>query len=290
MLYISRMMNNKYGVIDTDDWTEEFYTKEELRGIHKLGIKIKGITDTGVRIVNWEQEPEFVKARILGYKLEIMASSNSVICYNKVEGRKDKPNFCINLSDLNKHSSYKFCCDFGIDDFITMEGKYHGESLNVPCFVGRIDIDWGSYKKVTLSGGSGLVTLEECFMDSMIEEIVAENLNVSSVKTMESMFSGCNNLHSLIGLNNWNVSNVEDMSYMFDDCYSLRDITSLFNWNTSNVKDMTSMFNECHNLQNINSLLNWNVNKVEDMRYMFSFTNWDSIVIKSGNKLVINKE
>ena len=57
------------------------------------------------------------------------------------------------------------------------------------------------------------------------------------------MFSGCNKLKTIYGLNKLNTGNVANMGSMFADCSSLQKIDfdkKLFN--TSNVQDMSYMF------------------------------------------------
>ena len=275
MLYVSRKVDNKYGVVDTDDYTEEFYTKDELREIHKLGIKIRGITDTGIKVVNWEHEPEYIKAKALHYQLEI-SLDNRVKVVSKPENLPI-PNFCC---------QYEYCRDD--KGLMIMSGKYAGGNLVIPKSVNKLNIDWGSYKKVTLSGGSGLVTLEECFKGyESLEEVYLGNLDVSNVESMFDMFSGCENLQNIDSLSDWDVSEVTNMAYMFNDCIKLQDIDSLRNWNVSKVENMFQMFDCCFKLQNIDGLRDWNVSNVKYMRDMFHATNWEDKVIKREDRLVI---
>lgn len=44
MFYISRRKGNKYGVVDTSDGVEEFYTKERLKRFYDRGINIEGVS------------------------------------------------------------------------------------------------------------------------------------------------------------------------------------------------------------------------------------------------------
>lgn len=41
MYFISRKKGDKYGVVDTKDWVEEFYTVDELKSFEGLGLKIE---------------------------------------------------------------------------------------------------------------------------------------------------------------------------------------------------------------------------------------------------------
>ena len=267
MLYISKIFKNKYGVVDTDDWSEEFYTKVELRQIFKLGIKIKGLTEKGIKIVNWTQEPEYIKSLMLGYKFKI-TDSNYVICDYKPDNGKNVPKFCVDLKGMSQRNRYKF--KINKNNLIVMTGKYRGENLYIPCFVGKIEIKWGMYEKVSLSGGSGLVTLYNCFTSCpLLKEIDLKNLVVSKVTNMAGMFSFCSNLQNIDSLGSWNVSNVEFMSDMFL-CCGLQNVNALVNWNVENVISMKALFSGCKNLKNIDALVNWNVSHVSNMHTMFS--------------------
>ena len=287
MLYVSRKVDNQYGVVDTEDCIEEFYTKDELRGIHKLGIEIKGITDTGIKIINWEQEPEYIKAKTLHYQLEITLD-NKVKVVNKPDDMPI-PNFCC---------PYDY--DTDSDGSVTMVGTYQGENLVIPKFVNELEIDWGNHKKVTLSGGLGLVTLDYCFLGRNFEEIDLSNLDVSKVKNMGMMFSGCYKLQNLDSLRNWDVSNVKDMNGMFSDCGNLQNIDGLVNWNVSNVENMEYMFSNCKSLQNIDSLRNWNVSNVKGMYAMFyscdklpdidALRNWDVSSVENMDAMFSNTD
>ena len=285
MLYVSRKVDSRYGVIDTEDGIEEFYTKEELRDIHKLGIEIKGITDTGIRVVNWEQEPEYIKAKTLHYQLKI-TEDNRVIMTDNSEGMSI-PNFCCR---------YEYFRDG--DGLMVMSGTYAGGNLNIPKFVDKLEIDWVNYKKITLSGGC-LITLEDCFKDCYsLEEVYLGNLDVSKVKNMEGMFFNCEKLQNLDGLSNWNVRRVKNMDGMFCSCKNLQNIDVLVKWNVSNVKYMKGMFSNCKSLQNIDALRNWGVSRVENMDGMFynckglqntdGLRNWNVSKVKDMRDMFFN--
>ena len=266
MLYVSKKKDNKYGVVDTEDWAEEFYTKEELREIHKLGVKVRGITDTGIKVVNWRQEPEYIRAKMLGYKFRFL-DVNKILCSYKPDSMSTIPSFCLDLDKMSEKTGYVY--RFDQNNLIEMSGRYKGESLVIPCFVGKLDITFYGHKKITLSGGSGLVNLCGSFskVSSDLEELDLRNLDVSNVEDMSYMIS-CDSLQSLTGLANWDVSNVKNMYGMFS-CESLQNLNGLGNWNVSSVKNMEGMFGECINLQNINALALWNVRNVRNMEHMF---------------------
>ena len=86
-----------------------------------------------------------------------------------------------------------------------------------------------------------------------------ENRDIEEVSVMvtkehdnlEHMFSGCENLRTINGINEWNTSNVTTMQGMFYNCRSLESL-NLGDFKTSNVESMFDMFSECENLKELN--------------------------------------
>ena len=68
--------------------------------------------------------------------------------------------------------------------------------------------------------------------------------DVHNVKTMEYMFTWCDNFVGK-GLENWDVSNVENMSYMFCNCYNFN--SDLSNWKIDKCEDFNRIFANCKN-------------------------------------------
>ena len=96
------------------------------------------------------------------------------------------------------------------------------------------------------------------------------NLDVSKVSNMYGVFKGCQSLVTL-DLSGWVVDNVQTMSLMFSQCQALTTLIGLENWNVSKVTDMANMFNWCENLLNVDFLTNWNVNNVKNIGSMFNY-------------------
>ena len=88
------------------------------------------------------------------------------------------------------------------------------------------------------------------------------DIDVSKITDMSSLFMGLNFNGDISG---WDVSNVTDMSGMFYDCRNFnQDISQ---WDVSNVTDMHGMFAECESFnQDISS---WDVSNVTNMCSMF---------------------
>ncbi|MBR2290730.1 MAG: BspA family leucine-rich repeat surface protein [Prevotella sp.] len=81
------------------------------------------------------------------------------------------------------------------------------------------------------------------------------------------LFSECETLKEISGIQYLNTSNVTNMTGMFSGCSSLT-ILDVSNFNTSNVTDMSSMFYDCPNLSTLD-VSNFNTGKVENMNFMF---------------------
>lgn len=64
MFYISRVKDSEAGVVDTRDNVEEFYSKEDLYNIVKQGIKISGVSDKGVRVVELYELAQYYYSRL----------------------------------------------------------------------------------------------------------------------------------------------------------------------------------------------------------------------------------
>ena len=62
---------------------------------------------------------------------------------------------------------------------------------------------------------------------------------------------------------------VENIDYMFTACESLTTIAGLDTWDTSNLKSMNHTFAGCESLENIPYLENLNVNNLQDISYLF---------------------
>lgn len=76
-----------------------------------------------------------------------------------------------------------------------------------------------------------------------------ENLNTSSVWSMNNMFYNCQ-LLTTIDLSHFDTSNVEDMGGVFMSCSSLQEL-DLSTFNTASVTNMVAMFNGCSALKTI---------------------------------------
>ena len=74
------------------------------------------------------------------------------------------------------------------------------------------------------------------------------NFNIPNIIDMEDMFSECNKLKEIKGINKIITNKVTNMSGLFNECFEL-EYLDLSNFNTANVTDMSFMFNHCHKLK-----------------------------------------
>ncbi len=150
--------------------------------------------------------------------------------------------------------------------------------------------------------GSQMTDMSDMFEECSLTSLDLSHLGTNQVKSMERMFSECNELVSL-NLDNFDTSHVTDMSYMFIGCYNLlgldvssfntsqvtdmsymfsgnsnkslapdsklAEIIGLENFDTSQVTNMSGMFSECFSLTSLD-LSSFDTSKVTDMSEMFS--------------------
>lgn len=117
-----------------------------------------------------------------------------------------------------------------------------------------------------------------------VQTIDVNNLDVSNVKSFNSMFSfqdkgalmpDTSNLTEIIGLNNWHTNSAIDMSNMFGNAYKLTTI-DVSSFDTSNVTNLSQMFSMppssgvTNSLQTIKGLENFDTSNVLSMNKMFN--------------------
>ncbi|WP_104740110.1 BspA family leucine-rich repeat surface protein [Helicobacter bizzozeronii] len=113
------------------------------------------------------------------------------------------------------------------------------------------------------------------------------NWDASKVEQMNMMFQSCRNFNQ--SLDSWDVSKVWDMSFMFAGCAKFNQ--PLEKWDVSKVEEMGGMFQGCINFNH--TLHNWNVSEVWDMEGMFenckafnqSLEKWDVSKVKRMEKM-----
>ena len=91
--------------------------------------------------------------------------------------------------------------------------------------------------------------------------------NVPGLRLCYKMFSGCNKLETVEGLNTWQSFEPTEMYEMFMDCTNLTTV-DINNINTSNVINTLFMFSGCKSLQSID-ISKWNIDKLIYTQSMF---------------------
>ena len=77
-------------------------------------------------------------------------------------------------------------------------------------------------------------------------QIVFNNI----INNMNRFFEKCVNIISL-DFSNFNTENVTDMGWMFSECNKLKEIKGINKINTNNVINMKAIFQECNELEYI---------------------------------------
>ena len=71
--------------------------------------------------------------------------------------------------------------------------------------------------------------------------IVCQNLT-SDIESIDYMFTCCESLTTISGLDTWNTSNLKSMRYTFAGCESLENIANLEDLDTSSLQDISNIF------------------------------------------------
>ena len=75
--------------------------------------------------------------------------------------------------------------------------------------------------------------------------LVVEFVVIKNITNLSYMFSECESLISVKGLDNLVTSNVTDISRLFYGCKSLISLPDISKWNTTNTDDTYEIFNNC---------------------------------------------
>jgi surface protein len=100
--------------------------------------------------------------------------------------------------------------------------------------------------------------------------LTIQNVNVSNITNMESMFRDCKNLTSL-DVSNWDTSRVTNMWYMFYGCEKITKL-DLSNLDTSRVTTMNGMFYNCWALTQLD--VSFDVSKVTDLNNFLPYRSY----------------
>ena len=113
-----------------------------------------------------------------------------------------------------------------------------------------------------------------------LEYLDLSNFNTENITDMSFMFTACNKLKEIKGINKFITNKVTNMSGMFQECNEL-EYLDLSNFNTENVIDMSAMFTKCNKLTYLN-LLNFSIKNCET-KNMFEFNNKNNCQFITNN-------
>ena len=108
--------------------------------------------------------------------------------------------------------------------------------------------------------------IPECKNKLKLSQISFNNVDTSSVTSMDFMFAGCEELEKL-DLNSFDTSKVVEMIYTFARCENLKKL-DVSSFDTSQVADMNTMFSGCSNLTSLD-LSSFDTSNVEMCEGMF---------------------
>ena len=130
-------------------------------------------------------------------------------------------------------------------------------------------------KKIKLASNN----LNNTFQSNTLTNLYANNLDTSSVTSMQNTFNSATKLSSLTGVSDWNVSNVTSMVAAFHSTQSLTSLTGLENWDVQKVTNMSNIFNEqdSTNVLDISALSNWKTSSLQNLNTAFANNNFTNL-------------
>ena len=149
----------------------------------------------------------------------------------------------------NNNKSFVYLSDIDVSELNDLSSIFDGLKIEV------VDISgWDTSNVTTMA-----YMFTEC--EDIKKIIGIENLDVSKLEDANSMFYMCENLVEL-DLTNWNPKLLQKTRYMFYDCLNLKIIKNIENWQLPNIKDVCRMFCDCAKLDV--DLSNWDLTKIKD--------------------------
>lgn len=110
------------------------------------------------------------------------------------------------------------------------------------------------------------------------DNIDFNDIDTSNIEIMEGIFAYQSKLTN-IDISAWNVSGVKSMMEMFTGCKNLESIGDISDWKINNLVDITGMFYGCDKLTNTGDLNKWNASGIKYKQNAFSEAN-ESIIPK----------
>ena len=117
-------------------------------------------------------------------------------------------------------------------------------------------------------------------LHSHIKRINVTGWNVSTIKNFHAVFSGCEYVEEIIGIENWDMSSAENINAMFADCKQLKKL-DLSKWKMPNLgkfkpigwsgKGFYEVFKGCMALEDLKGYEKWNVSEFDYISNVFKF-------------------
>ncbi len=101
------------------------------------------------------------------------------------------------------------------------------------------------------------------------KEIIIDDINTKGVINMQNMFLNSQSLIDIHGIENLDVSSVSIMDSMFQYCKGIKKL-DLSNWDTKNLISTNLMFYSADNLTEVN-IKGWDLTNLKKIRFMFAF-------------------
>lgn len=257
MYYISSKKDNLYGITDTKDLVEEFYSECDILDIvYNKGIKILGVSNKFISIIEFN----YINKSIIK---ELDCKKN--LSFEVVTEDLDKLELKLKLSGMHLKSFDRGF--FAIDEGYNIK-VYSSKPLMLGNKIGNGYLLFYNTSFRTIDF-KNVYTFKLTYCDHMFNKCKANkllNLNVfdtSHVTSMVSMFNLCK--ANSIDLSSFNTSNVTNMNKMFFNCEA--NSLDLSSFDTSNVVSMESMFGYCY-LYSLD-LSSFNTSNVVSMTSMF---------------------
>lgn len=217
---------------------------------------------------------------------KIITSLKDILLFLK----NHQTSYITNISFIDKHKSYfdKYYCDHNlhiifyqvIQQYInTIDKLYFKREKNITTYILKgytllynIDDFVYVYKNnndIYIVSEFSIVCTQSWYISFnylTVKYLYLDNLDVSSMMSLNGFFKGCYNLETVI-LKNFNTCNVKTLKELFAGCSSLKNI-DIDCLNTENVVNFSDMFSMCFNLKKIN-LNNFNTYKGVNFSSMF---------------------
>ena len=104
------------------------------------------------------------------------------------------------------------------------------------------------------------------------DDIDFNDIDISNIDDLEGAFAYKNKL-TKIDISTWDVSRVKSMMEMFTGCKNLESIGDISDWKIESLTNITGMFYGCSKLTNTGDLNKWDASRIKYKQNAFSQAN-----------------